>query len=67
MSKRTRTRAAIALIGNLAEAYPQAFFVLGKQRRPLKVGIHADIMAARPDIEPRQLGHALMLYVASFR
>jgi ProP effector len=31
------------IIASLAESFPQAFFVLGKLRRPLKIGIRDDL------------------------
>jgi ProP effector len=53
-----------ATIAQLAERYPQAFFVLGRQRKPLKIGIDGDI-AAGGAIRPADLRWALCAYCAS--
>jgi len=66
MTKGNRNAAAIALIAELAEAFPQTFFVDRVRRRPLKIGIRNDILAARPGLEPRDLGLALKIYVSCF-
>jgi sRNA-binding protein len=39
------------LVAELASRFPGAF-VVGNQRRPLKLGIHQDTAAAAPDIPP---------------
>jgi ProP effector len=49
-----------SLIVALAERFPLAFLV--KQRRPLKVGVCKDIIAAWPDIDAEQLSRALGWY-----
>ena len=43
--RKQRQQQIIATIAQLAERYPKAFFLLGKQRRPLKIGIDGDIAA----------------------
>jgi sRNA-binding protein len=51
----------------LAETWPRCFHVYEKRRRPLALGIHRDIIAARPDIDIRDLSAALRLYVSNHR
>jgi sRNA-binding protein len=52
---------AIAAIERLAALYPQAFFVYERRRRPLKIGIHHNIIAAGV-MEPDELTLALDAY-----
>ena len=66
MTKGNRHTAAIELIGELASAYPQAFFSDRKLRRPLKVGIDRDLLAVRPGLDRRDLGLTLGIYVSCF-
>jgi ProP effector len=57
---RVQADAAIAL---LAEAFPTAFAIYEVKRRPLKVGIHADVLAAlNGAMTPAELGLALRRY-----
>ena len=57
---------AIALIGLLCERFPNAFTMFQKKRRPLKIGIKADIAAALGDAaEPQVLGLALRIYTGN--
>jgi ProP effector len=59
-SKQADARAAIAL---LAEMFPKAFVVHEATRRPLKVGIAADLVAAvNGAIKPPELVAALRVY-----
>jgi ProP effector len=54
-------QAAIAL---LVEAFPKAFFMYERRRRPLKIGIHLDILAVMDGaITPEELSNALRVYV----
>jgi sRNA-binding protein len=54
-------QAAIAL---LAEAFPKTFFMYERRRRPLKIGIHLDILAVMDGaITPEELSNALRIYV----
>ena len=46
----------------LAERFPRAFFVYERRRRPLKVGIYDDFIAAARDIPADELGVALRVY-----
>lgn len=53
----------LAVIELLAERFPQCFAVYELRRRPLKVGIRDDIVAAiNGAIEPRWLNRALSFY-----
>jgi ProP effector len=62
-TKQADARAAISL---LAEKYPRTFFVHEAKRRPLKVGIHVDIIATvNGAIEPHELVAALRAYTSN--
>jgi ProP effector len=53
-------QAAVAL---LAEAFPQCFAVYEKRRRPLKIGVHHDILVKLDGaITADELTHALRFY-----
>jgi ProP effector len=54
--------AAAATIERLAATFPQCFAVYQLRRRPLKVGIHHDIIV-RVMVDQRELHRALRLYV----
>ena len=61
-----RLTAALELIGILAERFPACFAVNPSYRRPLKLGIHVDILAQLSDtIAPRDLSSALRIYVSN--
>jgi len=61
-----RLTAALELIGILAERFPAAFAIKPYHRRPLKLGIHIDILARLSDtITPRDLSTALRVYVGN--
>jgi sRNA-binding protein len=63
-----RERAAVQLIFRLEELYPKTFFMLEERRRPIKQGIHLDILAEHPDIgDRRDLGLAMQFYVCNHR
>ena len=56
-------KAATGALLALRAKFPQCFVRLGhRSRQPLKVGIHADIAAAAPDLDPANVGKALALY-----
>jgi ProP effector len=58
--------AARAVIALLAERWPRCFFVYEKRRKPLKIGVHLDVMAALGDTVSRtQLGIGLRYYVGN--
>jgi hypothetical protein len=60
-----RLTAALELIGILAERFPACFAVNPSYRRPLKLGIHVDILAQLSDtIAPRDLSAALRISAA---
>jgi len=61
-----RLTAALELIGILAERFPAAFAIKPYHRRPLKLGIHVDILAQLGDMtSPRDLSTALRIYVGN--
>jgi ProP effector len=61
--KRTRAKALIAV---LAAKFPKCFAVPDTRRRPLKVGIDADLLAALSGTIPRtDLVRALAMYCSS--
>jgi ProP effector len=63
-----RLTAALDLIGILAERFPACFAVNPSYRRPLKLGIHVDILAQLSNtIEPRDLSAALRIYTANVK
>ena len=52
----------------LCRRFPNCFAMLESRRRPLKLGIHDDILAALGDqVDPTQLGQALRIYVSNLR
>jgi|GraSoiStandDraft_47_1057283.scaffolds.fasta_scaffold248263_2 RNA chaperone ProQ/FINO-like protein len=54
------------VIGLLANKFPAAFSCVDRERRPLKIGIHYDILAALGDaVTPDELKHALRVYTAN--
>jgi sRNA-binding protein len=67
MSGRDDWRAsADAGIAKLAERFPKCFTVLGRKRRPLKVGINADVVAAMVGIvTPVEVGAAIRRCVSA--
>jgi len=52
------------VIAALCEKFPAAFFQFEQRRRPLKLGIHKDILAAMPAITAKEI-HAAMRYYTS--
>ena len=56
---------AVAAIERLATLYPRTFFLLGRNRWPLKIGIFDDLVAAGV-AEPGELELAFGLYCRSF-
>jgi sRNA-binding protein len=54
------------LIALLAERFPNAFVVYGPRRKPLKVGIYKDLLAALDGaVTPAELSIALAFYVGN--
>jgi ProP effector len=63
---RARYQATAAAIALLADAFPKCFSVYELRRRPLKVGIHQDILAALDGtITPAELRNALGVYCSN--
>jgi sRNA-binding protein len=61
--KRARTKTVVA---ELAARFPKCFAVPDGRRRPLKIGIDADLMAALGETVPRtELIRALAMYCSS--
>jgi ProP effector len=55
-----------AVIKLLSEKFPAAFSCVDRERRPLKIGIHLDILAALGDaVTPDELRHALRIYTSN--
>ena len=61
--KAQRREECVTMITLLAERFP-AFFAVLEARRPLKIGIHIDIIAA-VSVAPVELGRALQRYTHS--
>src|SRR5258708_29129001 len=57
-----KQEAAAAVIDTLAEKWPNAFFADPQKRRPLKVGVHLDILQALPGVNKKTLSAALRVY-----
>jgi ProP effector len=56
----------LAIIEILAERFPATFFVFEQRRRPLKLGIHLDVLAALGDaITPEGCAAAMRAYCAN--
>ena len=62
--RKQRLLQTVATIAMLAERYPKTFFVLGVQRKPLKIGI-ADDIVADGTIQSKDLRWALGAYCNS--
>jgi len=66
LSKQKKRVEADAIIAMLAERFPSAFTVSKQRRRPLKLRIDVDLMAAIDGlITPQALNNALGYYVGS--
>jgi sRNA-binding protein len=57
-----KKEAVLAIIDTLAEKWPNAFFTDPTRRRPLKVGVHLDILEALPGVNKKTLSTALRFY-----
>ncbi|HKD93045.1 MAG TPA: ProQ/FinO family protein [Terriglobales bacterium] len=67
-SKERRVKQADDLITVLADLWPHAFSVFERDRKPLRLGIHHDILAAaKGAISPDELKIALRFYCANGR
>jgi len=60
--RRRNARIVETVLAVLVERYPQCFVLLESKRRPLKVGIAADVIANHPDLKPSHIGVALHRY-----
>ncbi len=60
--RRRNARIVETVLAVLVERYPQCFVLLDSKRRPLKVGIAADVIANHPDLKPSHIGVALHRY-----
>ncbi len=60
--------ARIDTLLTLRQRFPNAFARLSDyRRRPLKIGIHLDLRAAMPDLDPIEISRALSYYVSDVR
>jgi sRNA-binding protein len=60
--------ACIEVLLLLRQKFPSAFARLNAhKRRPLKIGIHNDLAAAFPDLDPVEIGRALHWYCGDLR
>jgi ProP effector len=50
----------------LIERFPQCFVLARDRKRPLKTGIHRDLIAALPEVPPKRLTAALGWYAGSW-
>jgi len=57
-----KQEAAAAVIDTLAEKWPNAFFADPQKRRPLKVGVHLDILEALPGVNKKTLSAPAVLH-----
>jgi sRNA-binding protein len=65
-ARRDADRAAIQpILVLLAKRWPRCFKLESRRRKPLAVGIRAEIEQQLPEIDPRLLRRALSFYVAS--
>ncbi len=64
--KKENLDAVFDYIRQLATAYPQTFFIEGKQRKPLMIGITEKITQAMPQLDKQQLRKTLMMYCGSY-
>jgi sRNA-binding protein len=65
MTSRKRKAAVLATVSLLAERFPSTFFTVEGRRRPLKIGIAADICEVMPEINKEHLQWALARYCMS--
>ncbi len=65
MTSRKRKAAVLATVTLLADRFPAAFFMFESRRRPLKIGVAADICEAVPEINKEHLQWALARYCMS--
>ncbi len=63
--RRRNTRIAQDTLAVLVAEYPKCFTLAEADRRPLKVGIGADVIANHPELKPSHIGQALAWYTRS--
>ena len=57
---------ATAIGAMLIERFPQCFVLARNRKRPLKIGIHRDLITAIPEVSPKRLRAALGWYAGSW-
>ena len=57
---------ASAIGAMLIERFPQCFVLARDRKRPLKIGIHRDLITAIPEVSPKRLRAALGWYAGSW-
>jgi sRNA-binding protein len=65
MRRQEWRQTAEATVWLLIELYPACFVMLGRDRRPLKIGIHADILARAPSFPEPELSQGLAWYTGA--
>src|SRR5262245_58203375 len=66
MSKKASDTTVTTVIALLAELWPRCFFMWEARRRPLKLGIHKDILVAlNGALTPLELSKALGIYCSN--
>lgn len=55
------------LRARLAALYPKCFVTKGRPKRPLKIGIFADLVAAIPELQANRIKRFLAIYTTSKR
>lgn len=64
--RRRNARLVQETLAIIAERYPKCFALAEADRRPLKIGIGAEIIAANPGIQRSRIGAALAWYTRSW-
>ena len=62
---RRQRRIIEATLTLLAGKYPAVFVLLESKRKPLKLGIRDDVIAALPELKPNHVGTALHAYTGT--
>jgi sRNA-binding protein len=63
--RREKAQQAKEMLALLCERFPNCFVLFQRRRRPLKVGVHNDIIAALPDMDRLALSIALRRYTSN--
>jgi ProP effector len=64
--RRRNARLVQETLAVLIERYPKCFTLAEADRRPLKIGVGGEIVAAHPDIQRSRIGAALAWYTRSW-